>query len=76
MNFPTTTPPGLQIGVADGQRSSGPTHDTITTMVPIMHDDATAVVPFNPVPGEVVGVICATDILDLLARCEPRRTQH
>jgi hypothetical protein len=45
-------------------------------MVPIMRDDATAVLPLNNVPGEVVGVTCATDILDLVARYEPRRMPH
>jgi hypothetical protein len=50
--------------------------DAITTVAAIMRDDATDAVPVINGRGNVVGVVTATDILDLLAGYVPKRQQR
>lgn len=54
--------------VAAGRVRCARRHDAITRVAAIMRDNATDAVPVINDRGNVIGVITATDILDLLAR--------
>jgi hypothetical protein len=62
--------------VATGQVRCARTDDAISTVAAIMRDDATDAVPVINSRGNVVGVITTTDIVDLLARYDPKRQQR
>jgi CBS-domain-containing membrane protein len=62
--------------VAAGRVRCARPHDAITTVAAIMRDDVTDAVPVINDRGNVVGVVTATDILDLLAGYDPKRQQR
>jgi CBS-domain-containing membrane protein len=62
--------------VAAGRVRCARPQDPITTVAAIMRDEATDAVPVINDRGNVIGVVTATDILDLLARYDPTRQQR
>ena len=80
---PRATHPGAAIrhgwtmrDVAAGRVRCARPQDAITTVAAIMRDDATDAVPVINGRGSVVGVVTATDILDVLAGYDPTRQQR